>query len=106
MSLPYYGYDTKHYGIEYRGHAIELVFDKMLLVLNRASLLVDGVEVDKERIFFGEHHLETTLDDGTRIRVKLGTGIVGELTKAVLIAEDGTSYSLSERASPSARPPA
>ena len=97
MSLPYYGYDTKHYGIEYRGHDVELVFNKKLVVLNRASLVVDGVEVDRERVFYGEHHLETTLDDGTRIRVELGSGVVGELTKAVLIAEDGTAHPLSER---------
>lgn len=97
MALPYYGYDTKRYEVEYRGHRIGLIFNKKLLVLNRATLEVDDQEVDKERIFFGDHELQTRLDDGTQIRVEIGSGLVGELTKAVLIAEDGTAHPLSER---------
>ena len=97
MAFPYYGYETKHYGTEYGSHDVEVVFNKKLIVLNRAFLMVDGREVDRERIFYGDHGLETTLDDGTHIRIELGSGLVGELTKCVLVEDDGTEHPLQER---------
>ena len=100
---PYYGYATKHYGAQYKGHDVELVFNKKLLVLNRAMLLVDGVEVDKERIFYGNRTLEATLEDGTTVRVEVTSGMAGELLHCSLVAEDGTAHPMQER--PPAEPP-
>lgn len=106
MPLPYYGYDTKHYATEYLGHDVELVFDKKLLVMNRAILIVDGVKVDSERMFFGQHELEVTLDDGTAIRVELVSGLAGEMAGAELVAADGTRQTLVERAATDQTPAA
>jgi len=71
------------------GHHITLVFDKDLVVLNRARLEVDGVEVDSTRVVYGERDLSTELHDGTVIKVRLHSGMLGELTRAQLQDGDG-----------------
>jgi hypothetical protein len=71
------------------GHSIRLVFDKDLVVLNRARLEVDGVQVDSTQVVYGERELSTELDDGTEVRVRLHSGMVGELTRAQVQSPDG-----------------
>ena len=45
---------------EHAGHAIELEFDKRRLVINEATLRVDGADVDRTRVVYGDkesaHH--------------------------------------------------
>ncbi len=84
------------YGLEYLGHAIELIFNKKALVLNDARVLVDGVEVDRASKVYGEHDLVTTLSDGTRLRIEIGTGLTGELHRCVLVTEDGMEEPMAE----------
>lgn len=78
-------------------HDVELEFDQVLKVLNRVRLSVDGTEVDRSSIFYGEEDLSTTLADGTKIEVRLHSGMVGELTRAQLRADDGSWTDLIER---------
>jgi hypothetical protein len=75
---------------EYNGHAIELEFDQSRVVINQAVLHVDGREVDKTRVFYGEKDLKSTLEDGTEITVRLHSGMTGELTRAQLRKPDGS----------------
>jgi|1185.fasta_scaffold494004_1 hypothetical protein len=75
---------------EYNGHAIELEFDQSRVVINQAVLHVDGTEVDKTRVFYGEKDLRSTLEDGTEITVRLHSGMTGELTRAQLRRPDGS----------------
>ena len=86
---------TRHHATV-AGHRVELDFDKKLVVMNRARLEVDGVEVDAARVTYGERELSTTLEDGTDITVRLHSGMVGELTRAQVRAEDGSWVDLTE----------
>ena len=85
------------YAGELNGHAVELEFDKTLLVLNKASLSVDGRLVDAELIHYGERELTTQLADGTSIAVVVSSGMVGELTRAQLRLPDGSWVDLIPR---------
>jgi hypothetical protein len=85
------------YGSTINGHDVELEFDKTLLVLNKASLTVDGQLVDSELIHYGERELNTQLPDGTSVTVAVFSGMVGELTKAQLQGEDGSWVDLAPR---------
>jgi hypothetical protein len=75
---------------EYEGHTVELEFDQSRIVINQAKLHVDGEEVDKTRVFYGEKDLKTTLENGTEIAVRLHSGMSGELTRAQLRQPDGS----------------
>lgn len=97
MADRYLGYKTKRYGTTHEGHDVELEFDKKLMVLNRARLLVDGTVVDTENIFYGDHDLTATLPDGTAVKVTVDSGMVGELTRAQLRRADDTWVDLEER---------
>jgi hypothetical protein len=70
------------YGTTVNGHAVELEFDQSKIVLNKATLRVDGQDVRAEHIFYGERELSTSLSDGTSIEVAVHSGMVGELTRA------------------------
>ncbi len=96
MQNRYYGYKDKAYGVTVDGHEIHIVFDKKLLVLNRIRLVVDGEEVDREQVFYGDKQLEHTLPDGTPVVVSIDSGMVGELTRAQLKRPDGTWIDLQE----------
>jgi hypothetical protein len=72
----------------HEGHVITLVFDKDLVVLNQARLEVDGVQVDSTRVVYGERDLSTELDDGTVVKVRLHSGMLGELTRAQIRSGD------------------
>ncbi|MDO9356433.1 MAG: hypothetical protein Q7T55_22235 [Solirubrobacteraceae bacterium] len=96
MSERYYGTDTKTYAGSSGGHAVELEFDKKLLVLNRARLRVDGDEVDKANVFYGEKSLKAEVDGGSTIEVVIDSGGAGELTRAQLKQPDGSWVDLEE----------
>jgi hypothetical protein len=80
------------------GHDVELEFDQKLQVLNRARLFVDGRELDRTKVFYGEKDLTATLDDGTSIAVRLHSGMMGELTRAQVRSTDGSWTDLAETA--------
>lgn len=88
---------TARYTSSINGHEVELGFDKTLVVLNRASLNVDGQPVDSELIMYGERELSTQLSDGTVVQVAVFSGMVGELTKAQLRSPDGSWVDLVPR---------
>lgn len=98
MSDRTYGSRVKAYGATVGEHEVVLEFDEKMIVLNEARLLVDGRVVDKSKIFYGEKELDTTLPDGTRIVVVVGSGLVGELTRAQLKQTDGSWLDLTEHA--------
>lgn len=97
MSDRYYGYRTKRYGVAYNGHEVDLEFDKRRIVLNEARLLIDDEVVDKVNIFYGDKELTATAPDGTKFVVVVDSGMVGEMTRAQLRREDGSSIDLEER---------
>jgi hypothetical protein len=88
---------THRYAGTDSGHDIELEFDQRRVVVNKATLRVDGEVVDSARIFYGEKELRTTLDDGTDVVVTLHSGMVGELTRAQLKRTDGSWLDLADR---------
>jgi hypothetical protein len=79
----------ERYGGEIAGHAVELEFDQRRVVVNEATLRVDGAEVDRAKVFYGDKELRTTLEDGTEVSVALHSGMIGELTRAQLRQPDG-----------------
>jgi hypothetical protein len=80
-----------------RSRCIDLEFDQSRIVINQATLRVDGDVVDSARIFYGDKQLRTTLDDGTDVVVAVHSGMVGELTRAQLKRADGSWLDLAER---------
>jgi hypothetical protein len=88
---------THRYAGTVSDHDVELEFDRSRVVINKATLRVDGEVVDSARIFYGEQELRTTLDDGTEVVVALHSGMVGELTRAQLKQADGSWRDLAER---------
>jgi len=88
---------VERFGAACAGHDVELEFDKSRIILNKAVLRVDGELVDVARIFYGEHDLRMTLDDGTKVVVAVGSGMVGELVRAQLEQADGTWLDLTPR---------
>lgn len=79
------------------GHDVELEFDTKLIFINQARLRVDGAEVEQRSVLYGEKDLTATLEDGTRIEVRLHSGMVGELTRAQIRGDDGSWTDLTER---------
>ena len=88
---------TSRYGSTINGHDVDLEFDARRIVLNKATLTVDGQQVDSELIFYGERELTTQLPDGTSVAVAVHSGMVGELTKAQLRQPDGSWVDLTSR---------
>jgi hypothetical protein len=88
---------THRYAGTDSGHDIELEFDQRRVVVNKATLRVDGEVVDSARILYGEKELRTTLDDGTDVVVTLHSCMVGELTRAQLKRTDGSWLDLADR---------
>jgi hypothetical protein len=85
------------YGTQVNGHEVELEFDQSRIVLNKATLRVDGQPVSSQHIFYGERDLTTSLADGTEITVAVHSGMVGELTRAQLRTGDGSWVDLARR---------
>lgn len=88
---------TERYGVTVDGRDVELEFDKSKIVLNEARLSVDGVQVDKAKVFYGDKRLTTQAADGTEIVVAVNSGMVGELTRAQLRRADGSWVDLEQR---------
>ncbi|MCY7401836.1 MAG: hypothetical protein LH477_12955 [Nocardioides sp.] len=82
--------DITRYDATLGGHAIVLEFDQKLAVLNRARLLVDGVQIDEASVVYGERELEATLVDGVEVKIRLHSRMLGELTRAQLRGGDGS----------------
>lgn len=97
MSDRYYGYRVRSYHGTIGGHTVELQFDKSLILVNEARLLLDGELLDKAKIFYGDKQLSATLDDGTRIVIVVDSGMLGELTRAQLQQADGSWTDLTEQ---------
>ncbi len=89
--------ETTRYGAAYDNHNVGLEFDRKLIVLNEARLLIDGEVVDKKKIFYGDKNLTATAQDGAEIVIELHSGMVGELTRARLRRADGAWIDLEER---------
>jgi hypothetical protein len=81
---------SERYTGQVAGHDIELDFDQRRIVINEATLRVDGAEVDRAKVFYGDKELRTTLDDGTEVVVAIHSGMVGELTRAQVRGPDGS----------------
>jgi hypothetical protein len=77
------------------GHDIELEFDQRRVVINEATLRVDGAKVDSTKVFYGDKELRTTLNDGTEVEVVIHSGMVGELSRAQLKQPNGSWVDLS-----------
>ncbi|MFB9312986.1 hypothetical protein [Nocardioides plantarum] len=77
------------YGATSGEHRVELEFDKRLVVMNRARLLVDGQEVDSAKVVYGDRDLRATLADGAEVVIRLHSGMNGELTRAQIERGDG-----------------
>jgi hypothetical protein len=72
-------YTTKSYVATEGGHRIEFEFDKTAVIVNRARLFVDGRELDKKTVHYGETNVRGVLDDGRELKVEFGSGFVGQL---------------------------
>lgn len=84
------------YRATFGDHAVELEFDRDLVVLNRARLFVDGAQVDETAMVYGERDLTATTPDGARIHVTVGSGMVGEPQRPQLEGADGSWQDMSE----------
>lgn len=71
-------------------HQVSLEFDQKLRILNRARLSVDGREVDRANVLYGDAEVTSKLDDGTEVVVRLHSGMVGELDRPQVRGADGT----------------
>lgn len=69
---------------------MDLDFDKSRVILNQARLYVNGREVDRANIFYGEKRLNATLPDGVEFEVVVDSGMVGELRRAQVRRGDGS----------------
>lgn len=88
---------TKRYGVVHEGHDVELEFDRHRIVLNEASVHLDGEVVDSKKVYYGEKELTAKAADGTDIVVRVHSGMHGELTRAQLRRRDGAWIDLEER---------
>ena len=88
------------YGGRFDGHEVELEFDKKLLVLNRARLIVDGRVVDSASVVYGDRELQARAEDGTPVHIVLSSGMVGELVRAQIRQADGSLVDLAEQPQP------
>ena len=86
------------YGAQVEGHDVELEFDRRKVVLNTARLRIDGQDVDKANVFYGDKELRATLPDGKEVEVAVHSGMMGELTRAQVKGPDGSWTDLTERA--------
>lgn len=88
------------YGGRFDGHEVELEFDKRLVVLNRARLIIDGRVVDSASVVYGDRELRSQAEDGTPVHIIISSGMVGELVRAQIRQEDGSLVDLAEQSDP------
>ncbi len=81
-------YDTKTYKAAVGEHEVAFEFDKTGIIVNRGRLYLDGVELDKRAVHYGESTLSGKMPDGRAFKVEFGSGLVGQL-KFVELVLDG-----------------
>ena len=91
-------YDTKSFVATEGGHRIEFEFDKTGVIVNRARLFVDGAELDRKAVHYGETNVRGTLPDGRELKVDFASGFVGQL-KDLSATLDGQPIELREEQS-------
>lgn len=79
---------TKTYKAEVGGHEVAFEFDKSGVVVNRGRLYLDGHELDKRTVHWGDSTLTGKMPDGRSFKVEFGSGFVGQL-KFVDLVLDG-----------------
>lgn len=89
-------YDTKTYAAESGGHRIEFEFDKSGVIVNRGRLFIDGRQVDRKTVHYGESRVRGQLPDGRSVSVDFGSGFVGQL-KSLRLEIDGAEVELHEQ---------
>jgi len=85
------------YGGRFDDHEIEIEFDRLLVVLNRVRLIIDGVTVDSTQVVYGDRELTAQTADGTPVTIIISSGMVGELVRAQIRRPDGSLVDLQER---------
>lgn len=76
------------YRAEVDGRDIEIEFDRRHVVINEVRLFVDGEQVDRQHVFYGDKVL-TARVEGSEVTVMISSGLVGELTRAQVRRDDG-----------------
>lgn len=79
---------TKTYSAEVGGHQVEFEFDKSGVIVNRGRLYLDGSELDKRAVHWGDSTLTGKLPDGRPFKVEFGSGFVGQLKFVDLLLGD------------------
>ncbi|WP_139977264.1 hypothetical protein [Nocardioides litoris] len=78
------------------GHQVELEFDRTKVFVNEARLRVDGQEVDRGSMVYGDKTLRTTLADGTELEAVVHSGMVGEPSRPQVRTAEGSWTDLTE----------
>lgn len=81
-------YGTKTYRAEVGEHEVVFEFDKSGVIVNRGRLYLDGEELDKRAVHYGESTLTGKLPDGRPFKVEFGSGFVGQLKFVELVLGD------------------
>lgn len=76
------------YRAELDGRDIEIEFDRRRIVLDEVRLFVDGEQVDRQSVFYGDKELRAPVG-GSEVTVVVTSGMVGELTRAQVRRGDG-----------------
>ncbi len=86
-------YDTKTYRAAVGEHEVTFEFDKTGIIVNRGRLYLDGAEIDKRAVHYGDSSVSGKLPDGQAFKVEFGSGLVGQL-KFVELVLDGERIAL------------
>ncbi|MEJ7824770.1 MAG: hypothetical protein WKF48_05045 [Solirubrobacteraceae bacterium] len=81
-------YGTKTYKAAVGEHEVAFEFDRTGVIVNRGRLYVDGAELDKRAVHYGESTLTGKLPDGRSFKVEFGSGFVGQLKFVELVLDD------------------
>lgn len=80
-------YGTETYKAAVGEHEVAFEFDKTGIIVNRGRLYLDGVEIDKRVVHYGESTVSGKLPDGRAFKVEFGSGLVGQLKFAELVLD-------------------
>lgn len=81
-------YGTKTYKADVGEHEVAFEFDKSGVIVNRGRLYLDGEELDKRAVHYGESTLTGRLPDGRSFKVEFASGFVGQLKSVELVLDD------------------
>lgn len=76
------------YRADVDGHLVEIEFDRRRVVLNEIRLFVDGEQVDRGSVFYGDKELRAPVGS-SEVTVVVTSGLVGELLRAQVRRDDG-----------------